>query len=166
MNKRCTNSSCRRTFSTLHFNGQCPFCGKEYPQLRTDEAGFEQWIYTEQLQYADPVILADFVRRERFRTARAKAKGMYKVSFSGWSFIIPACFLPFIKESIFLLETGNKVMAIKALRAGLRQKGLEIRLKNTKHFVDDIQARVQPCIKWKVLETEPGRKELIPCTSR
>jgi len=34
MNKRCTNSSCRRTFSTLDFKGKCPFCGKEYPQLR------------------------------------------------------------------------------------------------------------------------------------
>ena len=35
MNKRCTNSSCRKTFSTLVFNGQCPYCGKKYPQLTT-----------------------------------------------------------------------------------------------------------------------------------
>ena len=33
MNKRCTNSSCRRTFSTLNFDGFCPWCGKAYPQL-------------------------------------------------------------------------------------------------------------------------------------
>ena len=33
MNKRCTNSYCRKTFSTLNFNGYCPWCGKAYPQL-------------------------------------------------------------------------------------------------------------------------------------
>lgn len=33
MNKRCTNSSCRKTFSTLEFSGECPYCGKVYPQL-------------------------------------------------------------------------------------------------------------------------------------
>ena len=33
MNKRCTNSSCRRTFSTLRYGGKCPFCGKLYPQI-------------------------------------------------------------------------------------------------------------------------------------
>ena len=33
MNKRCTNPSCRRVFSTLYFTGCCPFCGKKYPQL-------------------------------------------------------------------------------------------------------------------------------------
>ena len=33
MNKKCTNSSCRKTFSTLYFAGNCPYCGKKYPQL-------------------------------------------------------------------------------------------------------------------------------------
>ena len=33
MNKRCTNSACRKTFSTLTYGGKCPFCGKVYPQL-------------------------------------------------------------------------------------------------------------------------------------
>ena len=33
MNKRCTNSSCRKVFSTLTYGGQYPFCGKLYPQL-------------------------------------------------------------------------------------------------------------------------------------
>ena len=33
MNKRCTDSSCRRTFSILDFDGKCPHCGKPYPQL-------------------------------------------------------------------------------------------------------------------------------------
>ena len=27
MFKKCTNSACRRTFSTLRFAGACPFCG-------------------------------------------------------------------------------------------------------------------------------------------
>ena len=35
MNKRCTNSACRSTFSTLNFDGRCPFCGKAYPQLKS-----------------------------------------------------------------------------------------------------------------------------------
>lgn len=34
VNKRCTNSSCRKTFSTLIYGGKCPFCGKVYPQIR------------------------------------------------------------------------------------------------------------------------------------
>ncbi len=33
MNKRCTNSACRKVFSTLNFEVKCPFCGKAYPQL-------------------------------------------------------------------------------------------------------------------------------------
>ena len=33
MNKRCTNPSCRKTFSTLYFSGSCPHCQKEYPQI-------------------------------------------------------------------------------------------------------------------------------------
>ena len=35
MNKRCTNPSCRKTFSTLRFSGRCPHCGKEYPQMES-----------------------------------------------------------------------------------------------------------------------------------
>ena len=30
MNKRCTDSSCRRTFSTLNADGKCPHCGKVF----------------------------------------------------------------------------------------------------------------------------------------
>lgn len=33
MNKRCTNSACRKVFSTLNADSGCPFCGKSYPQL-------------------------------------------------------------------------------------------------------------------------------------
>ena len=33
MRKRCTNSACRRSFSTLSFSGACPWCGKEYPRI-------------------------------------------------------------------------------------------------------------------------------------
>ena len=36
MFKKCTNSACRRTFSTLHFAGACPFCGKKYPQIEAE----------------------------------------------------------------------------------------------------------------------------------
>ena len=40
MNKKCTNSSCRRTFSTLNFTGICPHCGKLYPQLVKQQTPF------------------------------------------------------------------------------------------------------------------------------
>ncbi len=33
MRKRCTNSACRRSFSTADF-GACPWCGKEYPRIQ------------------------------------------------------------------------------------------------------------------------------------
>lgn len=37
MNKKCTNSSCRKTFSTLYFRGVCPYCGKKYPQINAPQ---------------------------------------------------------------------------------------------------------------------------------
>jgi len=37
MNKKCTNSACRRTFSVgVQRGGKCPHCGKEYPRLPAD----------------------------------------------------------------------------------------------------------------------------------
>lgn len=46
MNKRCTNSSCRKTFSTLGFDGKCPHCGKRYPQLiNTRKHGYPSYRY-------------------------------------------------------------------------------------------------------------------------
>lgn len=50
MNKCCTNSFCRRTFSTLNSEGKCPFCGKNYPQLNCgrkhdlSEKEHEDWM--------------------------------------------------------------------------------------------------------------------------
>lgn len=34
MNKRCSNPSCRKVFSTLYHGDTCPHCGKVYPCLR------------------------------------------------------------------------------------------------------------------------------------
>lgn len=37
MNKRCTNSECRKRFSTRNnVTGVCPYCGKKYRQLNTN----------------------------------------------------------------------------------------------------------------------------------
>lgn len=33
MQKQCTNSACRRSFSTDGFTGSCPWCGRKYPRL-------------------------------------------------------------------------------------------------------------------------------------
>ena len=35
MRKQCTNSACRRSFSTVGHGGKCPWCGKEYPRITT-----------------------------------------------------------------------------------------------------------------------------------
>ena len=46
MNKRCTNSSCRRTFSTLNADGKCPHCGKLYPQMNCGRRGMREVRFT------------------------------------------------------------------------------------------------------------------------
>ena len=33
MQKQCTNSACRRSFSVSSTHGVCPWCGKKYPRL-------------------------------------------------------------------------------------------------------------------------------------
>ena len=43
MNKKCTAPSCRKTFSTLEFNGRCPHCGKAYPQLLSSRKQGRFW---------------------------------------------------------------------------------------------------------------------------
>ncbi len=43
MNKRCTESSCRKTFSTLDAGGRCPHCGKSYPQLYRSRKRGNPW---------------------------------------------------------------------------------------------------------------------------
>ena len=44
MNKLCTNSTWRKTFSTLTYGGTCPFCGKLYPQLARSERSGQKMI--------------------------------------------------------------------------------------------------------------------------
>ena len=34
MQKQCTNSRCRRSFSTANFTGFCPWCGKWYKRIQ------------------------------------------------------------------------------------------------------------------------------------
>ena len=69
--------------------------------------------------------------------------------FSGWSFIIPARFLPFIKEAVFLLETDEKVKAIKTVR-----DGSPLNLRDAKHYIEDIQKKVQPPVDWNMCEVD------------
>ena len=148
MNKRCTNSSCRKTFSTLHSNGQCPFCGKKYPQLRVKETSLEKPKYADELK--------NYVRRVGFEMSMMKGGTLYKVSFSGWSFIIPSQFRHFIKEAVFLQETGETVKAVKIVR-GSSCMGL----KHAINYLKAIEKRVQPHIKWSIREVD-GCKKLIP----
>ena len=69
MNKRCTNSSCRKTFSTLINGGTCPFCGKVYPQLI--RAGYSKamkiWIGGKRIRFG-----ADVVESYRMQGQRVK----------------------------------------------------------------------------------------------
>ena len=36
MQKQCTNSACRRSFSVSSSHGVCPWCGKNYPRLNVE----------------------------------------------------------------------------------------------------------------------------------
>ena len=69
MNKRCTNSSCRKTFSTLINGGTCPFCGKVYPQLI--RAGYSKamkiWIDGKRIRFS-----MDEVESHRMQGRRVK----------------------------------------------------------------------------------------------
>lgn len=36
MQKQCTNSACRKSFSVSYSHGVCPWCGKKYPRLNVE----------------------------------------------------------------------------------------------------------------------------------
>ncbi len=102
MNKRCTDPSCRRTFSTLNFDGKCPFCSKAYPQLRS---GRKNELPTGKGKN-DAVLLID----EGKRTVRViidlsavrgflAAKEKNKAATTFWKLFRGIGYLPSLKES-------------------------------------------------------------------
>ena len=97
MNKRCTNSSCRRTFSTLHLNGRYPYCGKMYPQLCVKTARDEQQQFSDKVtlktyvrqQFINEVALEKYVRRAGFAIYGANITCASAVGLS--SFLLDSC---------------------------------------------------------------------------
>lgn len=72
MNKHCTNSACRKTFSTLTYGNVCPFCGKVYPQLpeiKLSRQRMPMWINGTRIIFRLDEI-------ERFRQEGQRAKGI------------------------------------------------------------------------------------------
>ena len=75
MNKRCTNSSCRKTFSTLTYGGTCPFCGKVYPQLVSARRSVQKmnlWIDGNRMKFRLDEV-------ERYRLHGRYARGVISV---------------------------------------------------------------------------------------
>ena len=137
MNKRCTNSSCRKTFSTLStlstlgFDGRCPFCGKAYPQLApSGEKGPQLRI-----------------------TVRRKAGG------SGcWR-----SFRPPLEEALALGRDGQNGKAAAALRKAFGREGFFIDAEESRRFITDLMENRPPCAAWRLTgEKAYGLKVLVP----
>ena len=144
MNKTCTNSSCRKTFSTLTYGGQCPFCGKLYPQLksaRKDHTPAPDVFSQNPSVAAAPVIRFVINRYGRKRSS-------LRVSLRDVQ--------PFIKK-------GEWIKAIKAFRAELNRLGYIAGLKEAKFFCDAFRESRKPCIVWRLTGNErDGFREIAP----
>ena len=140
MNKTCTNSSCRKTFSTLTYGGQCPFCGKLYPQLksaRKDDTPAPDVFFQNPSVAAAPVIR--FVINRHGKKLRVSLKDV----------------LAFIKK-------GEFIKAIKAFRAELNRLGYTTGLKEAKFFCDALRENRKPCTVWRTGIEWHGLREIVP----
>ncbi len=144
MNKTCTNSSCRKTFSTLTYGGQCPFCGKLYPQLksaRKDDTPAPDVFFQNPSVAAAPVIR--FVINRHGKKLRVSLKDV----------------LAFIKK-------GEFIKAIKAFRAELNRLGYTTGLKEAKFFCDALRENRKPCTVWRTGYEKNGFKEIAPACNQ
>ena len=125
MNKRCTGSSCRRTFSTLNFDGICPYCGKRYPQLKcTRKSG------------APVLNNGDIIEM--------------RVAGKGKGFRLRA---DLTAVRLFAL-LGEKIKAIKTLRQEILSRGFAISLKDAKEFCERIIDGKKPFTNWVLIDIQ------------
>ena len=139
MNKRCTNPSCRKTFSTLNFGGQCPFCGKTYQNLKSGRKN------------ALPV-LAD-PGRDRMLLKIIPENPGRRISV-----------LVQTENIMNQMREGKKIMAVKAFREEMVKHGFMLGLKESKDFVESAAAR-RPILFWRLTgNSRNGLREIKPAS--
>lgn len=141
MNKRCTNSSCRKTFSTLSYGGQCPFCGKVYPQLTSSRKDGTLPPPVRQ----DPVSRLSAPMRFVIRRAGHKRKDSFRLWLN----------LDDLRKA---WQDGQKLAAIKAFRNMMFSHGFQPGLRDSKQFCEALGENSRPCAFWKLTgEEDPTR---------
>ena len=132
MNKRCTNSSCRKTFSTLNYGGQCPFCGKAYPQLESARKNGRD-LFSQQPSLVRIMIC----QKDESRKGRV-------------SIVMR------LKNVLFFCRKGEKIRAIGALLDEGKSHGYLFSLKGARAFVEAILSNRQPCTLWRLKGEKRG----------
>ena len=134
MNKRCTNSSCRKTFSTLNYGGQCPFCGKVYPQLTCARKGFVSSCF--------PAVFRLVVRTNHFKKAVLRLN---------------------LKNIITSIEKDSLIEGIKRFRSEMAGHGYRPGLKDSKVFCEALRDHKPPCSVWRLSdETRNDLPVIVP----
>ena len=137
MNKQCTNSSCRKTFSTLNFGGLCPFCGKIYPQLesaRKNSLPVPNVFGAKQNEKKGPFIRLT-IRQGGRKNRASRSLDVY------------------LKDALAYGRKGEKIKGIKDLREQAFGKGYSISLRDSKWFFEAVMDH-RPCSLWQVTEEE------------
>ena len=137
MNKRCTEPSCRKTFSTLNYGGQCPFCGKIYPDLESRRKNAAA---------AKTVSVWD---RMAFKIRQGRAG-------RGSTVLVRT------DEVVKLLRMDEKIRAIMVFKDEMRTLGFSPGLKAARIFVESVAA-YRPIVTWRQIgTTSGGLKEIEP----
>lgn len=150
MNKHCTNPSCRKTFSTLNYGGQCPFCGKTYPQL---ESARKDGLPA-------PVIKAPFHPRKREKAAYLAITIVPQAGIRKRKCCIE------IPISDVLALAGEKIKGIKALRNAFVEAGYAIGLKDAKDLFEAIISGHRQAAWYLTGDEKDGIKELKPAPAK
>ena len=119
MNKRCTDSSCRRTFSTLNADGRCPHCGKFYPQLYCGRKG----------------AFAGNRREIRLILREKDGKGCRNMNFR-------------LDGVLNAGRRGGIILMVKAFRAQARNRGYAVGLRAAKDFCVSLTDGKEPMTDW------------------
>lgn len=124
MKKRCTNSSCRRTFTVKPDQEQvrCPRCGKIYPRIHTPKNARTKKPVRIRISSLNGLskILAIKALRKAMGLMLVEAKNAIDPLFSG--------------ERVFLdLETGRNLKESTRIAQELQEAGLSCRVLSPKH---------------------------------
>ncbi|MBQ4156630.1 MAG: hypothetical protein IJD86_00605 [Clostridia bacterium] len=117
MNKKCTNSPCRKTFSTLTNGGICPFCGKMYPQILTAKKDICMIAFVESKRIC--LLLTETIKYSRIGEKIKAIKALLN-AFSHWDFCLG---LRDAKEYVEALMAGKKTPTRYCLTGKTTQRG-------------------------------------------